>query len=158
MKASGVFAYQAGGSSGLRMQGVDMPEEEAAAAVEEFSDEIKSLGDQLAGLTLRQAVELKNYLKAGHGIEPAAGGAVMVAGAEGAAAPEEEAEQTAFDVVITVLWVGVTLTLTLSGVRQNASQTIKSLMTPGLLVVIYGLVWLGQKAWGRSGKSDEKGI
>jgi polyferredoxin len=67
---------------------------------------------------------------------------------------------SAFDVVITVLWVGVTLSLAFSGVRQNASQAIKSLMTPGLLVVIYGLVWLGQKAWSRLGKSrrafDEK--
>jgi len=65
---------------------------------------------------------------------------------------------SAFDVAITLLWVGATLTLTFSGVRQNASQAIKSLMTPGLLVLIYGLVWLGQKAWGRLQRSDEKGI
>ncbi len=62
---------------------------------------------------------------------------------------------SAFDVIITVLWVSVTLTLTLSGVRQNASQAIKSLMTPGLLVVIYGLVLMGQKAWSRFGKKEE---
>lgn len=58
---------------------------------------------------------------------------------------------SAFDVVITVLWIGATLGFTLSGIRQDASQAIKSLMTPGLLVLIYGLVWLGQKAWSRSG-------
>ncbi len=62
---------------------------------------------------------------------------------------------SAFDVIITVLWVSVTLTLTLSGVRQNASQAIKSLMTPGLLVVIYGLVLIGPKAWNRLGKKEE---
>ena len=62
---------------------------------------------------------------------------------------------SAFDVIITVLWVSVTLTLVLSGVRQNASQAIKSLMTPGLLVVIYGLVLIGPKAWSRLGKKEE---
>ena len=64
---------------------------------------------------------------------------------------------SAFDVVITVLWVGVTLSLAFSGVRQNASQAIKSLMTPGLLVLVYGLVWLGQKAWSRLGRKKAGG-
>src|SRR6185436_19277181 len=41
---------------------------------------VTELGDALAGLTLVQAVELKNYLKDKHGIEPAAGGVAMVAG------------------------------------------------------------------------------
>ncbi|MEA3341215.1 MAG: 4Fe-4S binding protein [Chloroflexota bacterium] len=63
---------------------------------------------------------------------------------------------SAFDVVITVLWVGVTLSLAFSGVRQNASQAMKSLMTPGLLVLIYGLVWLGQKAWSRWGERKQE--
>jgi large subunit ribosomal protein L7/L12 len=39
---------------------------------------VQELGDQLAGLTLVQAVELKNYLKDKHGIEPAAGGAMII--------------------------------------------------------------------------------
>jgi len=42
-------------------------------------------------------------------------------------------------VAIIVLWVSATLGFTLSGVRQDALQVIKSLMTPGLLAVIYGL-------------------
>jgi len=46
---------------------------------------------------------------------------------------------SAFDVAIIVLWVSATLGFTLSGVRQDALQVIKSLMTPGLLAVIYGL-------------------
>ncbi|MCL4197768.1 MAG: 50S ribosomal protein L7/L12 [Phycisphaerales bacterium] len=60
------------------------------------------LGDKLAALTLKQAVDLKDYMKETYGIEPAAGGAIMMAGGGGAAAgPAEEAEQTEFDVIIT---------------------------------------------------------
>ena len=54
----------------------------------------------IVGLTLLQAQELKTILKDKYGIEPAAGGAVMVAaGPAAAAAPVEE--QTEFDVVLT---------------------------------------------------------
>lgn len=65
-----------------------------------FSPEIKELGDKLAALKLTQAVELGKYLKETYGIEPAAGGAVMVAGPAaggGAAAPKAE-EKTEFTV------------------------------------------------------------
>ncbi|MHC4885515.1 MAG: 50S ribosomal protein L7/L12 [Planctomycetota bacterium] len=48
--------------------------------VKEVSAEIKELGDKIVGLSLLQAKELADYLKDTHGIEPAAGGAVMVAG------------------------------------------------------------------------------
>ncbi len=67
----------------------------------EVAEEIKSLGDKIVGLTLKQAVDLAAYLKDEHGIEPAAGGAVMMAGPAGggAAAPAEEAKST-FDVVL----------------------------------------------------------
>ncbi len=58
---------------------------------------IQEIGDSIAGLTLTQAVELKNYLKDTYGLEPAAGGAVVMAAA-GPAAVEEE--QTAFDVIL----------------------------------------------------------
>ncbi len=62
---------------------------------------IESLGDQLAGLTVKQAVELKNYLKEKYGIEPAAGGGVvMAAAAGGAAAPAAEEAPSNFDVVL----------------------------------------------------------
>jgi large subunit ribosomal protein L7/L12 len=63
---------------------------------------IETLGDQLAGLTLKQAVDLATYLKEKHGIEAAAGG-VMMAGGGGAgpaAAAEKEPEKTTFDVVL----------------------------------------------------------
>ncbi|MCC6908491.1 MAG: 50S ribosomal protein L7/L12 [Phycisphaerales bacterium] len=60
------------------------------------------LGDKLAALTLKQAVDLKDYMKDTYGIEPAAGGAIMMAGGGGGGAgPAEEAEQTEFDVIIT---------------------------------------------------------
>jgi ribosomal protein L7/L12 len=42
--------------------------------------DIKKLAEEIVGLTLLEAVELKNILKDEHGIEPAAGGAVMMAG------------------------------------------------------------------------------
>ena len=72
---------------------------EAAEVTKEFAAEIKKLGDSLAELTLKQAVDLKDYLKAEHGIEPAAGGAVMMAAGPAAAAEEAE-EKTSFDVIL----------------------------------------------------------
>ena len=66
-----------------------------------FADEIKQLGDSIVGLTLKQAKELSDYLKDEHGIEAAAGGAVMMApGAGGDAGGEAAAEQTEFDVIM----------------------------------------------------------
>jgi large subunit ribosomal protein L7/L12 len=71
------------------------------AAVMEFSDATKKLGDDIVKLTLKEAKELSDYLKDVHGIEPAAGGGVMMVaeggGGGGAAAAEEKTE---FDVVM----------------------------------------------------------
>jgi large subunit ribosomal protein L7/L12 len=63
---------------------------------------VVDLGDKLAGLTIAQAVELKNYLKEKYGIEPAAGGAVMMAPAAGGggAAAAPAAEATEFNVIL----------------------------------------------------------
>ncbi len=83
-----------------------MAEEEAAVAeateeTKEFDAAIKELGDKIAGLSLKEAVDLKDYLKDAYGIEPAAGGAVMMAGPAGGEGGGEEAEEkTAFDVVL----------------------------------------------------------
>ncbi len=63
--------------------------------------DIQSLGDQIANLTLKQAKELSDYIKEKYKIEPAAGGAVMMAGPAGAGAAPAAAEQTEFDVVMT---------------------------------------------------------
>lgn len=61
---------------------------------------VTDLGDQLAGLTIAQAVELKNYLKEKYQIEPAAGGAVMMAAGPVAATAAPAAEATEFNVVL----------------------------------------------------------
>ena len=73
------------------------------AATIEFSAESKTLGDQLAGLTLKQAKELSDYLEQEHGIKAAAGGAVMMAGpaAGDGGGAEAAVVQTEFDVILT---------------------------------------------------------
>ena len=68
-------------------------------ATVEVAPELKELGDKIADLTLKQAIELSDYLKDEHSIEPAAGGGVVMAAAGGGAA--EEVQQTEFDVVLT---------------------------------------------------------
>jgi len=73
-------------------------EKTADAPIQDFSSEIKDLGDKIVALTLMQAKQLGDYLKDVHGIEPASGGAVMMAGP--AAAAEEEVEKTSFDVIL----------------------------------------------------------
>ena len=71
------------------------------ATTTEFAAAITELGDKIAGLTLKEAVDLKNYLKEAYGLEPAAGGAVMMAGpADGAGEAAEE--KTSFDVILEI--------------------------------------------------------
>jgi large subunit ribosomal protein L7/L12 len=65
-----------------------------------WSSDIKKLGDKIVALTLMQAKELGDYLKEEYGIEPAAGGAVMMAGPAVQAQSEEKAEKTSFNVVL----------------------------------------------------------
>ena len=60
--------------------------------------DLKKLAEEIVGLTLLEAQELKTILKDEYGIEPAAGGAVMMAGpADGGSAAEE---QTEFNVIL----------------------------------------------------------
>ena len=73
-----------------------------SAATMEFSSTTQELGERIVGLTLKEAKELSDYLKDVHGIEPAAGGGVIMAApgagdAGGAAAVEKDT----FDVVLT---------------------------------------------------------
>lgn len=73
----------------------------AEAETKEFSADIKELGDKIVGLTLLQAKELADYLKDVHGIEAAAGGAVVMAGpAAGGDDAADEGPSTK-DVVLT---------------------------------------------------------
>ncbi len=64
--------------------------------------DLKKLADEIVGLTLLEAQELKTILKDEYGIEPAAGGAVMMAGpaAGGDAGADAEEEKDEFDVIL----------------------------------------------------------
>ena len=63
--------------------------------------DLKKLAEEIVGLTLLEAAELKKILKDEYGIEPAAGGAVMVAGPPAAGdAGEAAEEQTEFNVIL----------------------------------------------------------
>ncbi len=66
-----------------------------------FDEKITDLGDKLAGLPLKEAVDLTDYMKDKYGIEPAAGGAVMMAGPAAGAGAAAAEEKSTFDVVLT---------------------------------------------------------
>jgi polyferredoxin len=53
---------------------------------------------------------------------------------------------SAFDIAIAAIWISITLLFTFTA-RQSAPQEIKITMAAGLLLVIYGVVWLVRKAW-----------
>ena len=72
---------------------------EETTATKEFDAAISKIGDEIAGLTLTQAVDLADYMKDTYGIEAAAGGAVMMAGPAGGGEGGAE-EQTEFDVIL----------------------------------------------------------
>ena len=69
-------------------------------ATKTFDEKITKLGDELAGLTLKEAVDLGDYMKETYGIEAAAGGAVMMAGPAGGDEGGAAAEKSSFDVVL----------------------------------------------------------
>ena len=64
--------------------------------------EIEKLAEEIVGLTLLEAAQLKDLLKEKYGIEPAAGGAVMMAAgpAAGGDAGAADEEKTEFDVIL----------------------------------------------------------
>jgi large subunit ribosomal protein L7/L12 len=63
--------------------------------------DLKKLAQEIVGLTLLEAAELKTILKDEYGIEPAAGAVAVAAGPAASAAPAEAAEeQTEFDVIL----------------------------------------------------------
>ena len=78
----------------------DKETKESKETKTKVSAKVKKLGDEIVGLTLMQAKELGDYLKEEYGIEPAAGGAVMVAGPAAAGPAEEKEEKTSFDVIL----------------------------------------------------------
>jgi large subunit ribosomal protein L7/L12 len=83
----------------IKMAEEKVQEVEKSEDTKKWSSDIKKLGDSIVALTLMQAKDLGDYLKEVHGIEPAAGGAVMMAGpAQGPA--EEKEEKSTFDVIL----------------------------------------------------------
>ncbi len=62
--------------------------------------DLKKLAEEIVGLTLLEAAELKNILKDEYGIEPAAGGAVVMAGGAGGDAGGAAEEKDEFDVIL----------------------------------------------------------
>lgn len=66
----------------------------------EVAANIKDLGDKLAGLSLKDAVDLGKYMKEAYGIEAAAGGGVVMAAGPAAGAAPAAAAKDSFDVVL----------------------------------------------------------
>ncbi|MCA9105213.1 MAG: 50S ribosomal protein L7/L12 [Pirellulaceae bacterium] len=71
------------------------------SATLEIASDLKELGDKIAGLTLKEAKSLSDYLEQEHGIKAAAGGAVMMAAPTDGGGAAAAVEQTEFDVVLT---------------------------------------------------------
>jgi len=61
--------------------------------------DLKAFAEQLVNLTVKEVTELASILKDEYGIEPAAGGAVMMAAPAGGGAPAE-VEKSTFDVIL----------------------------------------------------------
>jgi large subunit ribosomal protein L7/L12 len=62
--------------------------------------DVKTLGDQLVGLTVKEVNELATYLKEEHGIEPAAAAVAVAGPGAGAGDGAEEEAQSTFDVIL----------------------------------------------------------
>ena len=56
---------------------------------------------------------------------------------------------SSFDVTIAVLWIGTAVIFNFTGMNRDAPMEMKASMTAGLLLVIYGIVWIVQKVWGK---------
>ena len=70
--------------------------------------DLKKIAEEISKLSLLEAVELKNILKDEYGIEPAAGGAVMMAGpASGAEAAAGEKKINVIKEVRTITGLGL---------------------------------------------------
>lgn len=62
--------------------------------------DIKSIGNQLVELSVKEVTELASYLKETYGIEPAAAAVAIAGPAAGGGAAAAAAEKTNFDVVL----------------------------------------------------------
>jgi len=62
--------------------------------------DVKSLAEQLVGLTVKEVKDLADVLKDEYGIEPAAAAVAVAAGPGGGGGGDAAAEKTEFDVVL----------------------------------------------------------
>ena len=93
-------------------------------ATSTFDAKITKLGDQIAGLTLKEAMDLADYMKEAYHIEPAAGGAVMMATAgAGPAEAAAEEEQVEFDVILEA--IGDKKIQVIKAIREATSLGLK---------------------------------
>jgi large subunit ribosomal protein L7/L12 len=88
-----------------------------------FEGKITDIGDKIAGLTLKEAVDLADYMKEKYGIEPAAGGAVMMAPGAGGGGAAEVEEKTEFDVILEN--AGANKIQTIKAVREATGLGLK---------------------------------
>ena len=123
---------------------------EEATATKEFEASVTKIGDEIASLTLKQAVDLADYMKDAYGIEPAAGGAVMMAagGGDGDGGAEE---QTEFDVILES--VGDKKIQVIKAVREVTDQPIRRVIVSHYHADhMYGLTAfrdIGAQIWAR---------
>jgi len=61
----------------------------------------------------------------------------------------ERRRLSSFDVTIAVLWICTAVVFNFTGMRQDAPMEMKASMTAGLLLVIYGILWITQKVWSK---------
>jgi len=92
----------------------------------EIEDKLKVMGDDISKLTLTEAVALSDYLEEEHGIKPAAGGGVMMAGP--VAGEEIVEEQTSFDVILTSFDTGAKIKV-IKAVRAETGLGLKEAKT-----------------------------
>ena len=108
--------------------------------------DLNKLAEEIVGLTLLQAQELKTLLKDKYGIEPAAGGAVMMAAGPAVAAEAAE-EKTEFDVVL----------VDAGAQKINVIKEVRAITGLGLKEA-KDLVEAGGKVKEGASKSDAEGI
>jgi large subunit ribosomal protein L7/L12 len=85
-----------------------------------FDAKIKDLGDKLAGLTLKDAVDLGKYMKETYGIEAAAGGGVMMAGGGGGGGGCQGRGEDSFDVILKAVDAAKKIGSSRSSARRRA--------------------------------------
>ena len=112
------------------------------AAVAEFSDVTKELGDKIVALTLLEAKSLADYLEQVHGIKPA-GGAVIAAGLGGIVQHQEDQITGAGDAILIAIpsSVHVAIGHAVHTIRNPPEQT-RGLIPQSVIIRIQTIGWI----------------